>query len=87
LSDITDGLSQTLMVIEVPSDQSVPWMSPNDADEKLLMSIAGKSKLAHEHGMPAALCDGSVRFLSAEMTAASRRALISISGGDKPGDF
>jgi hypothetical protein len=75
------------MVVEVPSEHSVPWMSPNDADEQLLMSLGAKSKLAHAYGMEAALCDGSVRFLSAELPAAARRALISISAGDKVGDF
>ncbi len=87
LSDITDGLAETLMLIEVPRELAVPWMSPHDADEQLLMSIGAKSKLAHTHGMEAALCDGSVRFLSAEMPAPARRALISISAGDKVGDF
>ena len=87
LSEITDDLAETLMVIEVPSDRSVPWMSPDDADEPLVMNIGPKSKLAHAGGMDAALCDGSIRFLSAEMPAAARRALISVAGGDKVGDF
>ena len=87
LSEITDGLSETLMVIEVPSEQSVPWMSPKDADEPLVLSIGPESKLAHTGGSHAALCDGSVRFLSTAMPAATRRALISVAGGDKVGDF
>jgi len=87
LSEITDGLSETLMVIEVPSDRSVPWMSPKDADERLVMSIGPESKLAHAGGTQAALCDGSVRFLSVAIPAATRRALISIAEGDKAGDF
>jgi type II secretory pathway pseudopilin PulG len=87
LSEITDGLSQTLMVIEVPSDRSVPWMCPKDADGELLMSIGPESKLAHVGGMDAALCDGSVRFLSTALPNAARRALISVAGGDKVGDF
>lgn len=87
LSEITDGRSETLMVIEVPSEQSVPWMSPNDADESLVMSIGPESKTAHTGGAHAALCDGSVRFLSAAMSAEVRRALISIADGDTVGDF
>ena len=87
LSEITDGLSETLMVIEVPSEQSVPWMSPNDADELLVMSIGPESKLAHPGVMQAALCDGSVRVLQAAMPAVTRRALISIAEGDKVGDY
>ncbi len=87
LSEITDGLSQTLMVIEVPSDRSVPWMSPLDADESLVLSLGPESKLAHPGGMDAALCDGSVRFLSTAIPAATRRALISVAGGDRAEDF
>jgi len=87
LSEITDGLSETLMVIEVPPEQSVPWMSPRDADEAMVLSIGPESKLAHTGGTQAAMCDGTVRFLSITIPAATRRALISIAGGEKVGDF
>lgn len=87
LSDITDDHSETLMVIEVSSDRSVPWMSPNDADEQLILSIGPESKLAHVGGVQAAMCDGTVRFLSTALPAATRLALISIAAGDKAGDF
>jgi prepilin-type processing-associated H-X9-DG protein len=87
LSDITDGLSQTLMVIEVPCDRSVPWMSPQDADEALNLSLSPDSKLPHPGGTNAAMCDGSIRFLSLNLPPAARRALISVAAGDKVGDF
>jgi prepilin-type processing-associated H-X9-DG protein len=85
LSEITADVGQTLMVIEVPSDRSVPWMSPNDADEPLIISIGPESKLAHSAGINAAMCDGSVHFLQADMPAADRRAMISIAGHNKIG--
>jgi len=87
LSEIADGCSETLMVIEAPSDRSVPWMSPQDADESLVMGIGSESKLAHAGGSHAAMCDGTVRFLSSSLPAATRRAVISIAGGDRVGDF
>jgi hypothetical protein len=87
LSEITDARAETLMVIEVPSDRSVPWMSPRDADESLVMSIGPESKLAHAGGINAAMCDGTIRFLNANLPAVTRRALISIAGGEKVGDF
>jgi hypothetical protein len=84
LSEITDDASETLMVIEVDTEHAVPWMSPVDADEKVVMGIGPNSKLAHNGGLHgAAFVDGSVRFLDADMPAAQRRALISIAGNDK----
>jgi type II secretory pathway pseudopilin PulG len=86
-ADITDGTSNTLLVIEVPIDRAVPWMSPRDADEALILSIASDSHFAHTGGVHSALCDGSVRFLSAQLPPATRRALITIAGGEYVGDF
>ena len=83
IEEITDGISQTIAVIEVDSDHAVHWMSPNDADEQMVLGMGPDSKLSHGHGMNAALVDGSVRFLSADMPAAQRRALISIAGNEK----
>jgi prepilin-type processing-associated H-X9-DG protein len=82
LSEITDGASKTLMVIEIDSDHAVPWMSPIDADEQMVLDIGPKSKLAHPGGVQAAFADGSVHFIEAELPAAVRQALISIAGDD-----
>jgi prepilin-type processing-associated H-X9-DG protein len=83
LSDITDDRSQTLLVIEVDTEHAVPWMSPVDADEQLVLSLGPKSKLAHAGGMNAVFVDGSGQFLPDDLPAADRRALISIAGNDK----
>ena len=82
LSDITDGTRNTLMLIEVDSGHSVPWMSPVDADENVVLGIGPKSSLDHAVGVHAAFVDGSVRFLFDNMAASQRRALISITGDD-----
>ena len=82
-ADITDGTAKTLMVIEVSSDQAVPWMSPKDADVQAVMGFTPDSKLVHAGGCNAAFVDGSVRFLDADLPAADRRAMISIAGNDK----
>ena len=87
ISEITDGTSNTLMVIEVPVKQAVPWMSPQDADEQMLLMISQRDELAHTGGVQAALADGSVRFLSATMNPETRRAVISINGEEVIRDF
>ena len=72
--------------MEVDSEYAVPWMSPSDVDESVLIGIGPESKLAHPNGVNAAFVDGSVRFLSADMPADQRRALISIAGNDNAAD-
>ncbi len=87
LSEITDNRSETLMVIEVASDKTVHWMAPVDTNEQFVLGFEPKTKFAHPGGLQALLADGAVRFLSANLDTAVRRALISIDGNDSVGDF
>lgn len=84
-SDIKDNPSTTLMVIEVPTDHAVHWMSPQDADASLILSINRQSKLAHRKTktMAAVFADGSTKILKATVPAEKRRGMISIDGGEK----
>jgi hypothetical protein len=71
-------------VIEVDDEKTVPWMAPTDADESLVLNLgAQKSTLLHTGGMNAGFVNGSVRFLKANTKPDVRRALMSISGGEK----
>ncbi len=63
ISEVTDGLPNTLMVLEVPVNYAVPWMSPQDADFVVLSSISGRSSLRWVAG----LADG-VKFLSSDIS-------------------
>ncbi len=90
LAEIADGTSQTIMVIEVEPARAVPWMTPTDVDEVLaqVLSLAPKIKHAHSEGEHALLVDGSIRYLLTEKLAReTRRALISINGGETVGEF
>lgn len=87
ISEITDGTSNTIMVIEVPVKQAVHWMSPQDADEQMVLNISPAKKLAHIGGVQAALADGSVRFVSVDMAPETRRAVISINGKEVVGEW
>jgi len=83
LTDITRPHSQTLMLIEVGTDHSVPWMSPFDADEQLVLAIGEP----HPGGMLAVFADGNVSYLSVELPASQRLAMISIADNhDEPAE-
>jgi prepilin-type N-terminal cleavage/methylation domain-containing protein/prepilin-type processing-associated H-X9-DG protein len=80
LSEITDDHAKTLLVIEVDPEHAVPWMAPTDADMDVLLGFNRETTLAHPGGFTAAFVDGSVSFLSADLPADKRRALVSIAG-------
>jgi type II secretory pathway pseudopilin PulG len=82
LTEITDSTDLTLMVIEIPADRAVPWMSPRDATEQSILSLASASKPPHPGGAQAACVDGTVRFIPANTQPETLRALISIAGND-----
>lgn len=85
--EITDGTNKTMLVMEVPVAEAVPWMSPTDADEATVLSVNSKSKTVHDKGVTVLLADGSVRFLPNNVSTDLRRALITATADDTVGDF
>lgn len=91
LKEITDGPSNTLLVVEVCASQSVHWMSPEDAPEPMVFRIpagaVGERPSPAPHGgglFNMAYADGSTRSLFADdLSDASRRVLISVNGKDR----
>lgn len=79
--EITDGPDQTLMVIDVASEQAVPWMSPSDATEAVIANLWG-GKRTHPNGTNAVFVDGHVHFLRRDTDPQVLQALISIAGND-----
>jgi hypothetical protein len=63
VADVTDGLSNTIMIVEVSDSKAVPWTKPDDFEfnDK---SPAGGLLGMWSQGFLAALGDGSVRFIN-----------------------
>ncbi len=92
LTDITDGASQTLTVVEA-RNHAVHWMQPDDPSEmELLIDL---QSAVHEHhanhlgGMHCLFADGSVRYISSRLDPKTWHGLVTRSGGESlaPGDF
>ena len=83
LAEITDDHNQTLMVIEVPPQRAVHWMSPSDASEELVLNAVAAEEPAHPSGTQAVFVSGDVHFFHAETKPETLRALISIAGNDR----
>ena len=83
LSDIQDGMSWTLLIVDAPGEQAVPWMAPIDTDGSVLLKLDQDSKLSHAGGLQGLLADGAVQFLSVELSLEFRRALLTRAGKEK----
>ena len=80
--DVTDGLSNTVGLLEVDAAQAVPWTKPSDAEIDLDDPLAKVSK-AHPSGFNVGMLDGSVRFIPADIGAELFRALLTRDGGER----
>jgi prepilin-type processing-associated H-X9-DG protein len=87
LDDITDGLGNTLLVVEI-ADSGIHWMEPRDLHvAQMSRTINGKSgqgiSSGHPGGAVVGFADGRVRFLSEKTPPATIGALLTIRGGEK----
>jgi len=76
---ITDGLSNTLMVVEAAKD--VPWSKPDDVPFDADKAVP-KLGAFFEDGFNALFGDGAVRFLQRKLKADTLKAYITRNGGE-----
>ena len=89
LSDISDGTSNTIMVVEA-TEAHINWMEPRDLDADNMQfringggdPLAAKNEISspHSNGANVSLCDGSVRIISASIDPKLQEALTPING-------
>ena len=88
ISEITDGLSNTIMIVEV-ADSGVNWAEPKDLQfDQIDFKINGQKKPGigshHPNGCcHVAICDGSVRYMPNSTAPEKIKALLTIDGGEK----
>jgi hypothetical protein len=78
---ITDGMSNTVVVVEAAADHSVPWTKPEDldiADEEALQNLLS----AGENGFLALFADGRVATLNPGIGMETLRNLFTIADGN-----
>jgi len=80
IQKITDGTSNTIMIVEVDDSAAVPWTKPDDFDlsEGNLLEVLGQSV----GGGNCAFADGSVRFISENIDKETLKALMTSAGGE-----
>jgi prepilin-type processing-associated H-X9-DG protein len=92
-AEITDGMSNTLMVAEA-TNANINWMEPRDIDAenvqfggplKYVERSGNTSEISscHTGGANAVLCDGSVQFLYSGTDPAMLKSMTTVDGGEQ----
>ena len=79
--NVTDGTSNTLMVVDADDSQAVTWTKPDDftySTNNPMQGLVGH----HGDGFQAAFCDGRTQYFSADITAETLNAFFTKSGGE-----
>ena len=79
LNEVTDGTSNTLMVVETKAP--IPWTQPSGLTLTPKKPIEGLGS-AHPGGFNAAMADGSVRFIKNSLPPSTLEALATRNGGE-----
>jgi hypothetical protein len=85
--DIRDGTANTIMVVEVAAEESVPWAAPQDFVFDLDKNPIAKMGHTHPGGFHAAFSDGAVRFITHSIDVDLFKALLTRGGGERVAGF
>ncbi len=81
ITDVTDGTSNTILLLEADDEAAVPWAKPGDLTidpEKPMKNLLGH----YAAGFNAAFADGSVKFFKKTLPAETLIAYLTRGGGE-----
>jgi hypothetical protein len=86
LAEISDGMSNTLAIVEAMPDNAVPWTKPDDIEFDPEQPLAGVGNPQRPGGLFAVgMMDGSVRMFALDIDPELFKALVTPSGGEPVG--
>ncbi len=80
--DVTDGLANTIMIVETEPKSGVSWMSPTDISLQEYANAGPGTMSHHIGGGNVLMADGSVRFFADDVPAQVRQAMVTRDGNE-----
>lgn len=82
LTEVIDGISNTILLVEVEPARAIHWMCPEDATMESLLIATPDNKKAHYGGSHAAFFDAAVRFITSDIDQSMLEGLFTIDSGE-----
>ena len=91
IAAIIDGTSNTILAVEI-HNSGINWSEPRDLDIEAFVAMfgpggTGQASSPHPGGLNVVLADGSVQFLSFNISQQDARALATSAGKERIGAF
>jgi hypothetical protein len=81
LKTITDGMSNTIAIVQVDNNHAVEWTKPDDWETRGGDPLAGLGRL-HPGIFLAAFCDGHIAAISEDVAPTALKAMSTVAGGE-----
>lgn len=80
---MTDGLDNTILIVEGPPGKSISWIEPNDLSLREFLEFEWGSKMSHHvGGTHVTMADGKTFFITSSIDKQTLRAMLTASGGE-----
>ncbi len=79
--DVTDGLSNTIMVVEADASEAVPWAAPKNIEIAMDAPLKQMGHI-HQGGFHVLMGDGAVIFITHSIDLGLFKSLLTSSGGE-----
>jgi len=74
--------SNTIIVLEVPTERAVHWMSPEDISPDELIALLPDAEMSHNGTFLAAYLDGHAEGIDSDIDREVLRSMLTIDGGE-----
>ncbi len=84
LRDVTDGLANTILLVEAGNSAEVPWMSPDDIGPQEFLSLISSADGASQHmgGTHVVTSDVSVKFIGNQISPEILQSFMTKAGNE-----